>query len=86
RLIRKAEFESLTVNDIVREAGISRATFYRHFRDKYDVMNFNYFRLLMFSYKCICTTSNVFAPLTVSICKMKDQPTQLISLFGLFII
>lgn len=46
RLIRKAEFESLTVNDIVREAGISRATFYRHFRDKYDVMNFNYFRLL----------------------------------------
>ena len=46
RLIRTADFESLSVNDIIREAGISRSTFYRHFKDKYDVMNFNYFSLL----------------------------------------
>lgn len=45
-LIRKGDFTSVTVFQIVRKAGISRATFYRHFRDKYDVMNYNYSSLL----------------------------------------
>ncbi len=34
-------FEKLTVESICREAGISKATFYRHFLDKYDVLNYN---------------------------------------------
>jgi AcrR family transcriptional regulator len=40
------DFHRITVDDIVHEAGISRATFHRHFRDKYDVMNYNYTTLL----------------------------------------
>ena len=34
-------FDKLTVERIVAHCGISKATFYRHFRDKYDVLNFN---------------------------------------------
>lgn len=34
-------FNKLTVEKIVAHCGISKATFYRHFRDKYDVLNYN---------------------------------------------
>ncbi len=34
-------FEKLSVERIIKEAGVSKATFYRHFRDKYDVLNYN---------------------------------------------
>lgn len=42
----KSDFESITVFQIVEKAHVSRATFYRHFKDKYDVMNYNYSSLL----------------------------------------
>lgn len=34
-------FEKLTVEKIIERSGVSKATFYRHFRDKYDVLNYN---------------------------------------------
>ncbi len=34
-------FEKITVERIIKESGVSKATFYRHFRDKYDVLNYN---------------------------------------------
>ena len=34
-------FEKLTVEKIIEHSGVSKATFYRHFRDKYDVLNYN---------------------------------------------
>lgn len=48
-LISLHSFDKISVNMIVKEAQISRATFYRYFRDKYEVMNFNYKQLLDFS-------------------------------------
>ncbi len=45
-LIMKMNLEDITVEKISEEAGISRTTFYRYYRDKYDVMNDNYKRLL----------------------------------------
>lgn len=38
-LCESKSFSALTVNDICREAGISRATFYRMFEDKYSLNN-----------------------------------------------
>jgi AcrR family transcriptional regulator len=32
-------FSALTVSDITKYAGINRATFYRHYEDKYDLLN-----------------------------------------------
>lgn len=46
RLIAKQELERISVSEIASEARIGRATFYRYFRDKYDVMNYNYKKLL----------------------------------------
>ncbi|MDD6808087.1 MAG: TetR/AcrR family transcriptional regulator [Oscillospiraceae bacterium] len=48
-LVMKKDFEKITVKDIYELAGISKATFYRHFHDKYDVMNYNYKMLLDYS-------------------------------------
>lgn len=45
-LIRIQEFHTITVARIAECAHISKATFYRHFKDKYDVMNYNFTCLL----------------------------------------
>lgn len=45
-LIKEVDMDRLTVAMLCREAGVSRATFYRYFQDKYDVMNYNYKLLL----------------------------------------
>ena len=37
--------ENITVKDIVKNADVSRQTFYRHFKDKYDLVNW-YFDIL----------------------------------------
>lgn len=45
-LIAATPFEDISMDDITQAAGVSRATFYRYFKDKYDVMNSNYADLL----------------------------------------
>lgn len=45
-LIAKHNMSQITVEMIVKECGVSKATFYRYFKDKYDVMNYNYKVLL----------------------------------------
>lgn len=34
--------KAITVTDVIEECGISRRTFYNHFNDKFDVMNYIY--------------------------------------------
>lgn len=41
-LICKYPMDKITVSMIIREANVSKATFYRYFPDKYETMNFNY--------------------------------------------
>ncbi|HIU59420.1 MAG TPA: TetR/AcrR family transcriptional regulator [Candidatus Scatosoma pullistercoris] len=38
RLMRRMPYEAIKVTDIVREAGVSRMTYYRHFKTKSDVL------------------------------------------------
>ena len=40
RLMKKTSFEKMTVQDILDETPVTRATFYRHFKDKYEVAEF----------------------------------------------
>ena len=46
RLIEEMDFQKISVDMIMREAEVSRSTFYRYFKDKYEVMNANYKNLL----------------------------------------
>ena len=43
-LMEHASLEKITINDIVTKCGVSRQTFYRHFKDKYDLVNW-YFEI-----------------------------------------
>ena len=48
--MRQYPLENITVDQIAKEAGLSRQTFYRHFRDKYDLINWYFDRLLLESF------------------------------------
>lgn len=41
-LLKNHSFDSITVGEIVDNCGLSRTTFYRQFKDKYDCMNWVY--------------------------------------------
>lgn len=42
QLLKEQKFEKITVQNIIDRAHCSRGTFYRHFKDKYDIMNYFY--------------------------------------------
>lgn len=42
QLLKTKSFDNVTVGDIADNCGLSRTTFYRHFKDKYDCMNWVY--------------------------------------------
>lgn len=46
RLIVEHDFQKISVEMIMKEASVSRSTFYRYFKDKYEVMNAN-FKILL---------------------------------------
>ena len=46
RLIKDFDFNKISVDMIMKKAGVSRSTFYRYFKDKYEVMNANFRNLL----------------------------------------
>lgn len=46
RLIAETDFQKISVEMIMKEAEVSRSTFYRYFKDKYEVMNANYKNVL----------------------------------------
>lgn len=46
KLISEIDFQNISVEMIMKEAQVSRSTFYRYFKDKYDVMNANYKNML----------------------------------------
>ena len=45
-LLQTHKIESLTIAQITEDADISARTFYNHFKDKYDVCNYIYVRML----------------------------------------
>ena len=42
-MIRETSVESITVTEICEKTGVNRRTFYRYFRDKFDVINWIYY-------------------------------------------
>ena len=46
-LIKTQPLDKITVTDIVFQAGKTRQTFYRHFQDKYDLVNWYFEKLVL---------------------------------------
>lgn len=44
-LLTEKSFDGITVNEICERAGYPRATFYNYFNDKYDLLNYLWFRM-----------------------------------------
>lgn len=51
RCMARRGLEDITIKEITAEAGVSRQTFYRHFLDKYDLVNWYFDRLLGDSFR-----------------------------------
>ena len=49
--MKKAAVEKITVKEIVEECGTTRQTFYRNFRDKYDLINWYFDKILQESFE-----------------------------------
>ena len=39
KLLWERSVDEINISDIVREAGIARKTFYRHYQDRYDLVD-----------------------------------------------
>ena len=50
-LMRSQSVEAVTVTDVARRANVTRQTFYRHFLDKYDLINWYFGKLLERSFE-----------------------------------
>ena len=38
-LLEKKDFHKITASDIIKKSGVNRSTFYRHYVDKYDILD-----------------------------------------------
>ena len=43
KLMERKAFEKITISDITGECGLNRQTFYYHFRDKYELLNWIFY-------------------------------------------
>ncbi len=85
-LSREKPIEKITVQDILDHSGAARQTFYNHFRDKYDLINyvyqdkvesfFNKYYETLDLHECICQVYILFANnkhFYTHIAKMENQ-------------
>ena len=50
-LMGRMPLDKITVKDIVADCGLTRQTFYRNFRDKYDLVNWYFEKLVQQSFE-----------------------------------
>lgn len=50
-LMAKQSLDKMTVTDIVKHSGMTRQTFYRYFKDKYDLVNWYFDKILLESFE-----------------------------------
>ena len=55
--MKTTSVEKITVKEIVDACGTTRQTFYRHFQDKYDLVNWYFDKILLESLEMYCQGS-----------------------------
>jgi len=64
QLMQRREIEKISVSDICEEAVISRPTFYKYFKDKYDLVNWYFDKVATNSFLQMGTSMNLREALT----------------------
>ena len=58
KLLSKKELSKITISNITEECGVNRQTFYYHFQDKYDLLQWLYYDELFIDIENIITFNN----------------------------
>ena len=58
RTMSKKPFEKITISDITSECGLNRQTFYYHFQDKYELLNWIFYNDVISPFKDDFTIEN----------------------------
>lgn len=58
-IMHKQSLDKITVTDIVKHSGMTRQTFYRYFKDKYDLVNWYFEKLADKSFRQIGDSSTL---------------------------
>lgn len=72
-LTKKKSFDKLTVSDISKICGLNRQTFYYHFRDKYELVNWIYYKELISFFVEDLTYENCLHKILQMLKKMKAE-------------
>jgi probable dihydroxyacetone kinase regulator len=72
-LIKKKSFDKITVSDITEICGLNRQTFYYHFQDKYELVDWIYYNELISIVIKDLTYENVDEKVLQLLLKMKEE-------------
>jgi probable dihydroxyacetone kinase regulator len=72
-LLRKMPMEKITIKDITDLAGVIRPTFYNHFHDKYDMLEYIIWRDLMMPIKPLLVNDMIIEGLTLLFSAIKNE-------------
>ena len=72
-VLKVKPFEKIIVSDITSKCGISRQTFYNHFLDKYDLINWYFDKLLLKSFEHMGEGTTVYDGLVKKFEYLKEE-------------
>lgn len=72
-LTKKKSFDKITVSDITEICGLNRQTFYYHFQDKYELVNWIYYNEAISIITCDLTYDNSIEKVFAMLSKMKSE-------------
>lgn len=73
RCMAKLPVEKITVKEIVEECGTTRQTFYRNFKDKYDLINWYFDKILLESFEHMGEGRTVYEGLVNKFYYIEDE-------------
>ena len=71
--MRRSPVEKITVQEIVDECGTTRQTFYRNFKDKYDLINWYFDKILLESFEHMGEGRTIFEGLINKFHYIEDE-------------
>ncbi len=72
-LTKKKSFDKITISDITEICGLNRQTFYYHFQDKYDLVNWIYYNEIIATVIDGLTYENSIEKVLLMLTKMKAE-------------